>query len=271
MTDAGVLNRYLALLDVEAEPPSLAHLSRLVTTQLKRVPFENVSKLFLKKTEGADFIPSLEAHVDGIQRHHFGGTCYANNPHFRELLRYLGYDADLCGAEMSRPDVHVVIIVRLEDSEYLVDVGYGAPFYEPLPRDLDHPLEIPWGTTRYVLHAKDHHGRSRMEQWRDGELVHGYRVDPTPRDINHFEGIIRESYAESAAFMNSLVIERFFEGRSLRFHNFARTESTRDRTTVARIENLDQLAANVEARAGIRAEIVRLALEDLPLKGEIYI
>jgi arylamine N-acetyltransferase len=270
MAESESFRRYLSILEVEEEPPSLGHLCRLVRSQLRRVPFENVSKLFLKKTEGADFIPSLEAHLDGIEHRQFGGTCYANNPHFGGLLRYLGYDVNMCGAEMSRPDVHIVNIVRVDGCEYLVDVGYAAPFYEPMPTDLDHDLEIAWGTNRYVLHPKDDHGRSRMDLWRDGKLVHGYRVDSAPRDISHFERVIRDSYDESATFMNILVIERFFRERSLRFHNFNRTESTPDRTSTVHLGDLDQLAVSVEAHAGIRADIVLRALVDLPLEGEIY-
>ncbi|MBD3872676.1 MAG: arylamine N-acetyltransferase, partial [Acidobacteria bacterium] len=107
MADAKTFERYLSILGIEAAPPGLDHLHRLVSAQLTRVPFENISKLFLKKTQGASYIPSLEQHLDGIERFSFGGTCYANNPYFSKLLRHLGYDVDMCGANMSEPDVHV--------------------------------------------------------------------------------------------------------------------------------------------------------------------
>ena len=66
--------RYLSILEIEPEPPSLDHLSRLVRAQITRVPFENISKLYLRKTQGATYIPTLEEHLDGIERYSFGGT-----------------------------------------------------------------------------------------------------------------------------------------------------------------------------------------------------
>jgi arylamine N-acetyltransferase len=217
--------RYLSLLEVESVSPSLDHLKRLVRAQITRVPFENISKLYFKKTQGAAFIPTLEEHLDGIKRYNFGGTCYANNPYFSELLRHLGYDVTICGADMTRPDVHVVSVVRLEGREYLVDVGYGAPFFEPMARDLDQELEIVFGKNRYVLHPQDGQGRSRMDHFRDGELIHGYVVTPTPRGVDHFAEVIRHSYSNEATFMNVVVVERFFPERSVRFHNLTLTES----------------------------------------------
>ena len=237
---------------------------------LRRVPFENISKLWLKKRTGAATIPSLEQHLEGIEDHGFGGTCYANNPHFCLLLRHLGYEVDLCGADMSRPDVHVVSIVRLHGREYLVDVGYGAPFYEPMPRDLDDDLEIVWGRNRYVLHPQDTQGRSRMDQWQDGELRHGYLAKPEAREIADFEEIMRQSYSDKATFMNVLVVERFFAGRSVRFQNFEMSESIMKSTRITHLENQEELIRTVEEQCGISAGIVREALSDISLEADIY-
>ncbi len=123
MTSPEPFERYLSILGVEREAPSIDHLRRLVRAQLVRVPFENISKVYLKKTRGASSIPSLEEHLDGIEGFGFGGTCYANNPHFANLLRHCGYDVDLCGADMTRSDVHVASIVRLEGRDSYSDAA----------------------------------------------------------------------------------------------------------------------------------------------------
>ena len=68
MTRSETFERYVAILGVESESPSLDHLSRLVRAQITRVPFENISKLYLKITQGAAYIPSLEEHLDGIEQ-----------------------------------------------------------------------------------------------------------------------------------------------------------------------------------------------------------
>ncbi len=270
MADAKTIERYLSILGIETAPPGLDHLTRLVRAQLTRVPFENISKLYLKKTQGASYIPSLEEHLDGIERFSFGGTCYANNPYFSQLLRHLGYDVDMCGADMSKPDVHVVSIVRLEGREYLVDVGYGAPFYEPMARDLDSEHEIVFGRNRYALRPQDGQGRSRMDHFHDGRLIHGYVVRPVPRQIQHFNDVIRDSYSDAATFMNVVVIERFFSDRSVRFHNFTLTDSTPDDATTTRLADREELVVAVEHRVGIPADIVREAVEGIALEADIY-
>ena len=97
-----------------------------------RVPFENISKLLLIGREGTPRPTRLPEFLDGIERQDLGGTCYSNNPFLVELLRALGYDADLLGADMSSPNVHTVIRVRLDGAEWHVDAGYGGPFWRPI-------------------------------------------------------------------------------------------------------------------------------------------
>jgi arylamine N-acetyltransferase len=269
-TQPEIFKRYLSVLGVKAGPIGIDHLARLVEAQITRVPFENLSKLWLKKTRGATSIPSLEEHLDGIERRSFGGTCYANNPYFARLLHYLGYEVTVCGADMSKPDVHVVSVVRLDGREYLVDVGYGAPFFRPMPRDLDRDYEIVWGRNRFVLHSQDPPGRSRMDHFLDGDLIHGYMVNPAPREIGHFDPIIRESYSDEATFMNVLVVERFFFERSVRFHNLTLTQSTRSTSHTTRLTSREELVEAVEHHCEIEAVIVREAIADIPLKADIY-
>jgi len=262
--------RYLSILRVGPESPSLDHLRRLVRAQIVRVPFENISKLYLEKTRSASYIPALEEHLDGIERHNFGGTCYANNPHFAGLLRHCGYEVSMCGADMSNPDVHIVSIVRLKGREYLVDVGYGAPFYEPMARDLEHRHEIVFGRNRYVLHPRDGRGQSQMDHFLDGELIHGYIAKPEARSIDHFDEIIRDSYGDAATFMNVVVVERFFPDRSLRIHDLELTESTPGGATTTRLAGRDQLAEALEHHCGFPINIVREAIADIALDADIH-
>jgi arylamine N-acetyltransferase len=270
LTTREVFDRYLQLLGVERAVPCHELLSELVRAQLIRVPFENVSKLYLRMTRGASFIPSLEEHLEGIERWAFGGTCYANNPHFATLLRNVGFEVDICGAAMSRPDVHVVSIVRLDGIEYLVDVGYGAPFFAPMRVDLDREQEVVFGRSRFVLHPRDGRRRSRLDHYRDGRLIHGYEVDPQPRALDYFGGVIRESYSKEATFMKVVVVERFSADHSIRIHNFELTESTHSTSSTTRLNDRDELVDALARLCGFPAEIVRDVVAGLPLEGEIY-
>jgi N-hydroxyarylamine O-acetyltransferase len=239
-----LLERYLNLLGVQRRKPSTDALYELVQAQLVKVPFENVSKLYYKKHHNHQGLPNLEFFLDGIERFHFGGTCYSNNYYFYQLLANLGYQIKLCGADMLNPDVHLVSVVTLEQREYLVDVGYAAPFLTPLPRDLTTEYVIVLGRDKYVLKPQDAQGYSQMELHRDGSLKHSYLVNPVPRQIQEFDHIIVDSYREDSTFMNALLLARFFPYRSLVLHNLTVIES---QGTVSRIQILTSRDELVQA------------------------
>lgn len=259
--------RYLRLLGVPARPPGMAALAELVEAHLTRVPFENVSKL-LHRGDAAMRLPPLSRFLDGIERHHLGGTCYANNSSLNALLVHLGYDARLCGADMSKPDVHLVNIVRLDDREFLVDGGYGAPFLAPMPLDPPQEHAIEQGGDRYVLRPRGPDGRSRMEQYRDGRLRHGYTVNPAPRRIGEFAGVIADSFAPTATFMNVVMVARFFPGRSVVVRNLSLIESEGAARRVLPIEGREGLARVIEERLGIPRELVARAIEGIELRPD---
>ena len=252
--------RYLRLLGVRRREPSLDALVELTTAHLTGVPFENISKLYHNRRLGLRGIPDLTLYLDGIERFRLGGTCYSNNYYLNRLLRALGYEVDLCGADMAQPDVHLLSIVRLSGREYLVDAGYGAPFLVPLPRDLDHDYEIALGDERYVLKAQDAERRSRLELHRRGKRAHGYVVKPAPRRIEEFTRVIEGSFAPTATFMNALVIVRFFVGRSLVLHNLKVIESEGNTSRTQQITSLSDLPETIERYFEIPEAITREAL-----------
>jgi len=258
-----LVERYLSLLGVCRRKPSMDALRELIQAHLSQVSFENISKLYYKKHRGLRSLPSLELFLDGIERFHFGGTCYTNNYFLYQLLANLGYQAKLCGADMSNPDVHLVSIVTVEEREYLVDVGYAAPFLIPLPRDLATDCTIVLGRDRYVLKPQDVNGCSRMELYRDGNLKHGYLAKPMPRQIHEFEHIIVDSYQDDATFMNALLVARFFPNRSFVIHNLTVIESQGTVSTIRTLAGQDELAQVIFECFGIPGEFTIDAMKEL--------
>ncbi len=258
-----LLKRYISLLGVQRRKPSMDALCELVQAHLLRVPFENVSKLYYKKHQGLRGIPNLETFLDGIERFHFGGTCYSNNYYLYLLLANLGYQNRLCGADMSNPDVHLVSIVNLEKREYLIDVGYAAPFLTPMPRDLTTDYTIVLGRERYVLKPQDESGCSRMELYRDGNLNHGYLAKPASRQIYEFERVIAASYRKDATFMNALLLARFFPNRSLVIHNLTVIESLGTASSIRTLANPGELGQAVFELFGIPKEFTLEAVNGL--------
>jgi len=262
---------YLEVLGVRRAAPSHGSLCELVRAQVTRVPFENISKLLYRRRLGLREVPDLELYLDGIREHHLGGTCYPNGFHFCTLLRALGYHAALCGAAMrSGEDVHVAIMVALAGREWVVDVGYGAPFLAPLPRDAEDDVVVKFGRDRYVLKPRDPSGRSRLEVYRRGELLHGYAVNPAPRAIAHFRSVVRDSFREGAPFMNAVVAIRHSESASVAIHNLEVVRSTRDAWSEERLADRTALVEAIERDFAIPSAITHEAITGLELVGDVY-
>lgn len=263
-------DRYLSLLRISQGDPTLGYLERLVTAHMRQIPFENISKLFYWKTMGFHASIDLTQYLNGIEHFHFGGTCYANAFHLNELLCYLGYDARLCGADMKNPDVHLVNVVTIDAREYLVDVGYAAPFLEPIPLDLTVEHSLRFGNTTYLIRPRDGFGRTRVELYRNGILRHGYIINPAPRRIDEFLPVIAESFAPNATFMNALLLVKFGPDESSVIHNKELIQVRRDDTNRTILRSNGELASVVHELFGIPEEVVAMAVNGKNFGGDAW-
>jgi N-hydroxyarylamine O-acetyltransferase len=114
--------------------PDLEGLRRLQDQHLLEVPFENLDVAWRNPMR-----LQLEDLYDKIVNHRRGGFCYELNGLFAWLLSSLGYTVDLLSARVYSEERqkfgpefdHMALCVHLEQS-YLVDVGFGDGFRQPL-------------------------------------------------------------------------------------------------------------------------------------------
>jgi N-hydroxyarylamine O-acetyltransferase len=116
--------------------PTAETLRDLHLAHLLAVPFENLSihaRQPIVLEDGALFTKIVEGRR--------GGFCYEANGLFAALLRALGFDVVMLSAGVANkeggfgPDFdHMTLMVRL-DQRWLVDVGFGDSFREPLVLD----------------------------------------------------------------------------------------------------------------------------------------
>ncbi|MBT8377982.1 MAG: arylamine N-acetyltransferase [Ignavibacteria bacterium] len=263
-----LFEKYLSILALKKSNPNYDFLRKIVKAHLIKIPFENISKLLLKKHR-INYIPSLSEYLNGIEQYNFGGTCYANNYYLNLLLKFLGYNIKLCGADMKNPDVHLISIVTIDNKEFIVDCGYAAPLFNPLPRDVKNDFTFSFGDEKYIIKMQDSKGHTKVEQYFNGKLQHWYSAKPEPRKIDEFRKIIKESYEDDATFMNAIRITRFTENGSLVLINLYLTEIVDDNITTTKIERKD-LPIIIEQKFGIPSQVVAKATSHLQELKDIY-
>lgn len=263
-----LFDKYLELLEVQFTSPAFESLRNIVKAHLIKIPFENISKLLYKK-RGIINIPDLPTFLNGIEKYNFGGTCYTNNYYLYSLLEYLGYEITLCGSDMKNPDVHLISMVTIDKQEYIVDCGYAAPFFEPLPRDMKNDLVINFGNEKYIIKPKDEFGRTKVEQYNAGKLQHWYTAKPRPRKIEEFDKVIKDSYSDDAIFMNAVRITKFSEDGSLVLKNLLLTQTINNKTTTAKIP-LNDLSSLIKENFRMPYELVEEAMRSLKELKDIY-
>jgi arylamine N-acetyltransferase len=161
---------------------------------------------------------------------------------------------------MTTPDVHIVNIVNIKDREYLVDVGYAAPFFNPIPLDLKEEYKIAMGADEYILIPKTKNGYSELKMFRNGQVKHGYKVKPQARSISDFETVINDSFRESATFLNAILLVRLSLNSSITIHNFSLIESFEHNFNLVTLKSKAELIDNILIHFAIPKHIVEESL-----------
>lgn len=261
-------DKYLKLLGVDLSEAGFKLLKKIVKTHLIKIPFENISKLLYKK-QGTNYIPDLELYLDGIDKYNFGGTCYSNNYYLYLLLQYLGYNVKICGADMKNPDVHIISIVTIDEKEFIVDGGYAAPFFDPLPRDLLTDHIISYGKEKYIIKPRDQLGRTTVEQYYDSKLQHWYTAKPRERKIEEFRKVIEDSYSNEAVFMNAIRITKYNENSSLVLKNLSLTVTRGNKSSTIKLSRAE-LPKVIEENFEIPSSVVFEAISNIKELKDLY-
>jgi N-hydroxyarylamine O-acetyltransferase len=148
--------------------PTAETLRELQRAHLLTVPFENLS-IHAKQP----IVLEDEALFTKIVEDRRGGFCYEANGLFAALLRALGFDVSMLSAEVANAEGgfgpnfdHMTLMVSLEQ-RWLVDVGFGDSFLEPLL--LDERSDQVQGSRAYRILSDNAHlllmQREKGDEW----------------------------------------------------------------------------------------------------------
>ena len=154
---------------------------------LETVPFENLD-IALGRRISID----EEAFVSKVVEERRGGFCYELNGAFAALLRAMGFRVTLLSGRVPRMDGsngpefdHLALRVDLDQS-WLVDVGFGDGFLEPLL--LKTGIQQKQDQATFRISETD--GTLNLErQQLDRSWKTEYLFTPTPRQLQDFAGM----------------------------------------------------------------------------------
>lgn len=121
-----------------------------------------------------------------------GGICYELNGAFKQLLDNIGFNSYFISCKVYVPPIsnygpdfgHIAIITNIEEDQYLVDVGFGDAFTEPLKLLYDIPQKQ-YGTYYRLRKLADE--EVLLEKSADDVEYHKmYKFIPSPKHLSEF-------------------------------------------------------------------------------------
>lgn len=171
MMDSTILESYFNRIQIDdIQGNSLENLRLLVKHHTGNIPFENLNPLL--------DIPvklDMESLVQKIIYDGRGGYCFEQNLLFMEVLKTLGYKVQPYAARVTASDeqmnarTHMFLMVEVENSQFLTDVGFGGMIpAEPLRFETGLIQETPHITYRitentegfYLEYLKENHWKT---------------------------------------------------------------------------------------------------------------
>lgn len=194
--------------------PNLENLKYLQRQHLLSIPFENLDIHWKKPID-----LSGESLYQKIVENKRGGFCYELNGLFFELLQKSGYESKRISARVSdgkgnfgQEFDHLAIITRIEDEDYLVDVGFGDFIAEPIKFILD--LEQTDANGTFLIKKFDENYFEVFKK-NAASFVSQYIFTLKKRDLSEFEAmcIFHQTSPDSHFTNNKVCSLMCIEGR----------------------------------------------------------
>jgi N-hydroxyarylamine O-acetyltransferase len=235
---------YLKLLNFDEPPPlTFEGLARLTRAQVRNVPFESITSVLRRAENPLGLVPRLDTDAllqSWIDRRG-GGVCFEVVATFERVLRTLGFQARAINAQISWPGSHQALIVDLDESEYLVDVGNGAPFLDPIP--LDRTSEVRYAGLAYRFHAGETADVWIQDRWIDAAWVPFCTYDLREGDPQIRESAYQRHHTPGQSWVvDTLTLTRCDAGEVWSLRNDELRHLTPDGKSERRVEHPEEYA-----------------------------
>lgn len=134
------IEKYIKRIGIKEKlEPTIESLFKLQTAHLYSIPFENLDIHIGTKIE-LDISKLFEKIITNGR----GGFCYELNGLFYELLTSLGFNVTMISAKVYSKEKgygkeydHLALLVKIDQDQYLADVGFGEFTMKPLKFELN--------------------------------------------------------------------------------------------------------------------------------------
>jgi len=205
-----IATEYLKDLDVpfESDNDGVDFLNALQSAHIAKYSFNSLA-VVLGQTISLD-LPDI---FNKIVQKHRGGYCFEHNKLLQHVLSELGFEVRLLLArvvynrDVDSPRTHRMMIVSLNDSDYIVDAGFGH-FGARYPVKIELGLDQDQGDARYRI-ITNTRGDHCYQIFKDGDFFTLYtfnleRYAESDCLLGHFYS----HQSPDAAFVNNLVVCR---------------------------------------------------------------
>ena len=256
----------LAFLGSPRKDPSPDYLDELVAAYVRRVPWETASRIAKRaQTAATEQCPRWpeEFWRDVLERGG-GGTCYESNYAFFALLRGLGFEGYLTINDMGALcGCHAAIVVQMERTRWLVDVGY--PLYLPVALRRDAAC---YRSTPFHTYTVTPAGAARYEVTRDRHpKPYVFTLNDRPVADSLYRQITTQDYGPAGQFLDELIVHKVIGDRIWRFNGRARppllesfpasTQAAPTSTVVAEDSTVQVVSERFRLDEGIVASAMR--------------
>ncbi|WP_248400310.1 polysaccharide deacetylase family protein [Bizionia sp. M204] len=144
------LNIFLEKIDVLKKELSLSFLNDFILKVLSNIPFQNYKMV----ERGFGHIPTGKNIKEDMLSLN-GGTCATMNIFVGAVLYKIGFNVSLIHGTMMNENDHIAILLNFEDGFYIIDLGDGQPYFEPILTTENILRKHPFRTYRTINKTKE--------------------------------------------------------------------------------------------------------------------
>lgn len=208
-------DRFLNHYSVVPAVPDFPRLKQIAWA-FSHLPYENVTKI-LKDAQSSGTQAKLRLADEVLEDHlrwSTGGTCFSLCNALHAVLQQAGYPAFIAMADMHYgPNIHCAVVVRMPDTDYLLDPGYllHDPISLPAPGE-QITKQTPMNT---VLLKNEGNSIFSLHTREAGELKWRYRLHARP--ISQPEFLQHWIHSFSLNSMEQILLSRVTDAGRLYF------------------------------------------------------